>query len=82
MNKIKDLAEDILLNATDYIGNNPRRFGVDNIDMHSMCNNTNFRQMVADVVSENPEEYVNESENQEAAADFVMKLYVKWAYGN
>ena len=81
MSNTKDLTENILLNAADYIGHYPRRFGVDNMDMHSMRNNVNFRNMVADVVAESPEDYINESKDQEAAAEFVIKLYVKWAYG-
>ena len=80
MNNIKNLAEDILLNATDYIGNSPELFGVDNKDLDTMRNNASFRQMVADTVSECPEDYQKDGEDQEIAADFVMDLYTSWAY--
>ena len=62
MSGYKDIAEDLLLNATDYIGNEPEKFGADNKDLDNMRNDKMFRQKVSNEVSICPEEYQNLSQ--------------------
>lgn len=76
-----DIAEDLLLDATDFIGNDPEVFNADNKSLDTMRNNTAFREHVKQVIRESdPEEYEDAMKSQKQAAIFVWKLYVLWAY--
>lgn len=77
-----DIAEDILLNATDFIGNDLTKFCADNYALNTMRNNQNFRDVVSTEISNYPEEYEHLINNQEESAKFVWNMYRKWAYGS
>ena len=72
------VVEDVLLNATDYIGNRPEVFGADNKALETMRVNKKFRDYVAHEVDGCVDEYKDLS--QEEAADVVWELYQAWAY--
>ena len=74
----KVIAEDLLLNASDYIGSDPKNFGADRKDLDTIKNNDKFCKMVFDEVEDYPEEY--EDLPQEEAARIVWDLYLSWAY--
>ena len=76
------LAETILQDATDYIGNDMEKFCADHYALETIRNNESFRQTVIDEVVSLPEEYAESCANQEEAAKFVWAMYKKWAYGN
>ena len=79
--KLDDIAEDLLLDATDLIGNDPEAFNADNKALETMRNNSVFREHVKKVIREaDPEEYEEAMKSQCQAAIFVWKLYVVWAY--
>jgi hypothetical protein len=78
MKELDALAEDMLLNASDYIGNNPEQFDADNNAIGCIKNNEAFREYVSEEVSSYPEEYDDLS--QEEAARFVWDMYLGWAY--
>lgn len=80
--KINQIAEEILSNAFDYIGNKKDFFGADSIALHTISNSKNFRQFVIDEIDGSEDEYEEEVNNQEAAANFVWKMYMRWAYGD
>lgn len=80
--KAHDIAEDILLNATDFIGNDLTKFCADNYALNTMRNNQNFRDVVSTEISNYPEEYEHLINNQEESAKFVWNMYKKWAYGS
>ena len=80
--KTHDIAEDILLNATDYIGNDLTKFCADNYALSTMRNNQNFRNAVLSEISGCPEDYVHLVDSQEESAKFVWNMYKKWAYGS
>lgn len=77
-----DIAEDILLNATDYIGNDPTRFCADNYALNTMRNNEQFRNSIKKAITDCPEEYVHMQGNQEESAKFVWQMYKRWTYGS
>jgi hypothetical protein len=72
------IAEDLLLNASDCIGNNLERFGADNKAIDDIRTNENFRKLVAKEVADYPDEY--EGISQEEAAEIVWAMYQRWAY--
>lgn len=74
----KAIAEELLLNASDYIGNDPKAFDADNKALDTIRNNEKFRKMVFDEVADYPEEY--EDLPQEEAARIVWDMYQGWAY--
>jgi hypothetical protein len=79
--KLDDIAEDLMLDATDFIGNDQEAFNADNKALDTMRNNTTFREHVKKVVRDaDPEEYEDALKSQCQAAVFVWKLYVAWAY--
>lgn len=81
MKKLDDITEDLMLDATDFIGNAPEAFNADNKALDTMRNNTAFREHVKQVIRESdPEEYEDAMKSQKQAAIFVWKLYVLWAY--
>ena len=73
---ISNVCSDVLLNATDYIGNRPHCFGADNHDLDMMRNNSNFRNYVNDNVDIDSEDISDM--NQELCADYVWILYRNW----
>ena len=72
------IAEDLLLNASDFIGNNPDDFGADNKSLDDIRNNEKFRDRVKKEVADYPDEY--EHLPQEEAAHIVWDMYQGWAY--
>lgn len=76
--ELKNLASDILLNASDYIGNNPELFGADNHALDTIKHNETFRKTISDEITDEPEEY--EHLSQQECAQLVWQLYQKWAY--
>ena len=76
---LSDLAADVLLNATDYIGNRPECYGADNHDLDLLRNNSDFRSMVNALLEE--EDPTWDTNSQEMRADFVWDLYLQWADG-
>lgn len=75
---VQIIAEDLLLNASDYIGNYAKRFGADNHAIETIKTNENFRKTVCDEVASYPEEY--DGLSQEEAANIVWAMYQRWAY--
>ena len=75
---IKDIAEDILLNASDYIGNCPEKFGADNHDLDTIKYCKLFRSYVADEIEICSEEF--ENLEQKDAAEIVWRMYLSWEY--
>ena len=73
---LSDLAADVLLNATDYIGNRPECYGADNHDLDLLRNNSDFRSMVNALLEE--EDPTWDTNSQEMCADFVWDLYFQW----
>lgn len=72
------IAEELLLNATDFIGNDPETFGADREALETIKTNEKFRKTVIDEVNNYPEEY--EDLPQEEAAHIIWDMYQSWAY--
>ena len=75
-----ELVENILVDATDYIGSDMTRFCADNYALATIRNNKDFHKIVSNEISNCTEEYAEACESQEEAAKFVWGLYKKWAY--
>ena len=75
------LAEIILQDAIDFIGNSPTQFGADRHAIDTIINNEDFRKTVIDEITSCPDDYSELSNSQEDAANFVWRAYKKWAYG-
>ena len=78
MHNYSAIAEELLLNATDYIGNDPASFGADNKALEEMRTNEMFRAHVKKEVNDYHAEY--EDLPQEEAASIVWDMYQDWAY--
>ena len=78
MNDYNAIAEELLLNASDFIGNDPELFGADNKALETMRTNERFRAYVKKEVDDYPDEY--EDLTQEEAAHVVWDMYQGWAY--
>lgn len=77
---LTDLAADVLLNATDYIGNRPECFGANHHDMDLLRYCSNFRSLVNTMLTEDQanNELTWDTDSQEQCADYVWALYQKW----
>lgn len=79
---LSDLAVDILLDATDYIGNQPEQFPVRSGDIHTMQSSAGFHSKLQEAV----DDWVADCENdgtdpqmtQEQAAKFIWNLYLQY----
>ena len=80
MNSTSIVAEDIIQNAIDFIGNDPERFGADRNAIDTIRNNENFKKVVIDEIASFPEEYAELQNSQEESANFVWNTYKDWAY--
>ena len=76
---LSDLAIDVLLNATDYIGNCPRCFDASNHDLEMMRENEDFRAMVNGCLEEDDIDW--DVNSQLMCADYVWGLYLQWSDG-
>lgn len=76
--KLIDKTKDILLDASDYIGNRPEEFGADSHAIDTIRHNESFRAYVNACVHDYPDEY--EDLSQKAAANIVWNFYKTWAY--
>lgn len=76
---LSDLAVDVLLNATDYIGNRPECYNAGNHDLGLIRHNDDFRSMVNGYLMEEAPDW--DTNSQEMCADFVWDLYLQWADG-
>ena len=74
--KLLDLTSDILVNATDYIGNKPEYYNASNYDLDVMRNNFSFQEYLNDVVAD--DEFDWDTNHQELCADYVWEHYMKW----
>lgn len=73
---LSDLAADVLLNATDYIGNRPEGYNAGNHDLDMIRNNDDFRSMINAILEDEVPEW--DTNSQEMCADFVWDLYLQW----
>lgn len=73
---LTNLAIDVLVNATDYIGNRPECYNAGNHDLELIRNNRDFRSMVNAILVETTPDWNTNS--QEMCADFVWDLYLQW----
>ena len=72
------IAEQLLLDASDFIGKDPKRFGDDNHALETIRANEQFRAYVKNRINSSPYEYGDL--DQEAAAHVVWGLYQTWTY--
>lgn len=69
-------AVDVLLDATDYIGNSPELFNAENRDLDAMRTNPEFRKLVAETVAEEDDELAGNTQAQNA--EYVWAIYKSW----
>ena len=73
----KDRVEDVLLNATDFIGNRPESFGAVNDDVDYIRNNKAFREKFMEDVLDSHTSDELEDLGQAECAELVWKFYRK-----
>ena len=83
---LSDLAADILLDATDYIGNQKEQFPVRNGDIATMRNSAGFHAKLQEAVDEWAADRANDGADlqmpQSQAAKFVWDLYMLYIIGD
>lgn len=86
LSDLSDLAVDILLDATDYIGNQPEQFPVRNSDIPTMKNSAGFHSKLQEAVDEWAADRTNDGADlqmpQSQAAKFVWDLYMLYIIGD
>ena len=78
-NPLTDVALDVLLKASDYIGNRPLCFDAGSHDLDMIRNNVDFRAMVNGYLLEEDIDW--DVNSQEMYADYVWNLYLQWSDG-
>jgi hypothetical protein len=73
-----EVAEALLLHASDFISNNLESFGADNKALDDIRTNEKFRAYVKREVNNYPDEY--DDLPKEEAAHIVWDMYQSWAY--
>lgn len=83
---LSDLAADILLDATDYIGNQPEQFPVRSGDIHTMQSSVSFHSKLQEAVDEWAADRTDDGAElqmpQSQAAKFVWDLYMLYIMGD
>jgi hypothetical protein len=78
MDNVKNIIDDLITDATDYIGNDPDRFDADHHTLATIRNDKKFLAYVKDEVESCVEEY--EGLSQKEAAEAVWQIYLSWLY--
>lgn len=85
LSDLSDLAADILLDATDYIGNQPEQFPIRSGDISAMESNAGFHIKLQEAVDEWASDCANDGTDpqmsQAQAAKFVWDLYMLYTVG-
>lgn len=85
LSDLSALAADILLDATDYIGNQPEQFPIRNGDISAMESNAGFHIKLQEAVDEWASDCANDGTDpqmsQAQAAKFVWDLYMLYTVG-
>ena len=68
------IVDDVLLNATDYIGNKPDDFGATRYDLEKMRTSTSFKKFLFEKIRE--DEF--DDMTQIGCADYVWEYYQEW----
>lgn len=68
------IVDDVLLNATDYIGNKPDDFGATRYDLEKMRTSDSFKKFLSEKIRE--DEF--DDMTQIGCADYVWEYYQEW----
>lgn len=80
---IDDLVDDLILDATDFIGNDPCLYNASREDLQKLCTNKMFRDKLRADLSDMDDDELHEfsAQSQQSIADFLWKNFQCWSYG-